>query len=393
MMEYDRVRLKRTARQSMRGQRPHPMLITLLFTVLVNLGSQLVSRILGFASGSTSMGTLLVQAAYQYDDLERALHYVLLAMGPERIAIAVVFVFVSSVIASLWAGIMRVGYSNFCLQMARGRQPQTGALFSAFPQWLGVLGTQFLAGLFRGLWVLLFAVAEIIVVFVAAALLLYESELLMMLIIIVSYIAMFVGIFWATLRYAMVDFLIADQHLTGMNAIRESKRLMKGNVSKMFILQLSFIGWYLVAYAIIMAGVIAASILFGSALAFGGSNALVAGSLLGFFGVFIAAFIGVSIFELWLTPYITAAQALFYDWARGGDLPSPGSFGGGPTGWKRPDPQNYDYSWSSGTTSGTGIGSGPKDNGPTPGIGPGPAPKDDGPAPKPPRPPKDDPWN
>lgn len=387
MMNYDRVRLKQTARQAMRGQRPHPMLITLLFTILVNLGSQLVSRILGFASGSTSLATLLVQAMYQYEDLGRALQYVMLAMGTGRITIALAFLFVSSVIASLWAGIMRVGYSNFCLQMARGQQPQTGALFSAFPQWLGVLLTQFLSGLFQLLWALLFAVGEIIVIAIAV-LLFSEVEFLLVLTVFVSYIAMLLGIVWVTLRYALVDFLVADQHITGMDAIRESKRLMKGNAGKLFTLKLSFIGWYLVAYAIVMAGVIIASIVFGSALAFGSSNALVAGSLLGFFGVVIAACIGMAIFGLWLTPYITASEALFYDWASGGDIPSPGAFGGGPGGWKQPDPQNYNYSWSSGPSSGTGIGPGPQDGGP----------RDDGPAPggsapRPPRPPKDDPWN
>ena len=376
MMEYDRARLKQTARQAMRGQRPHPMLITLLFTVLANIGSQVVARILGFASGSASVGSLFVQAMYQYDSPVEAFQYALLALGPGRITMVMAVSFISGIIASLWSGLLQVGYCNFCLEMARGRRPQTGALFSAFPQWLGVIGTQFLLGLFVGLWVLLFAVAEVIVIGVAA-LVFSEVEVLMILVVIVSYIAMFVGIFWAILRYSLVNFLIADQGLTGMDALRESKRLMEGNVGRLFVLHLSFIGWYLVEYAIIMAGLIIASIAFGSALAFGSSNAVVAGSLLGFFAVFIAALIGTSIFNLWLAPYITASQGLFYDWARGGDLPSPGSFGG-PGGWKQPGPQNYDYSWSSGPTSGTGIGPGPRDGGPSP----------DGPAPPPPPPPQ-----
>ena len=40
--------------------------------------------------------------------------------------------------------------------------------------------------------------------------------------------ALLLGIVWVTLRYELVDFLIADQGLTGMDAIRESKRLGAG---------------------------------------------------------------------------------------------------------------------------------------------------------------------
>ena len=48
----------------------------------------------------------------------------------------------------------------------------------------------------------------------------------------------------AAYRYAMVPYLMAEfPELRVMEAIRESKRLMKGNKWRLFCLHFSFIGW------------------------------------------------------------------------------------------------------------------------------------------------------
>ena len=77
-------------------------------------------------------------------------------------------------------------------------------------------------------------------------------------------------------------------------------------------------------------------------------------------------------------------EALFYDWTQGIDSTLPPS-GGGDGGWGQPAPPrpNTTYTWNPtpGQSSGTGIGPGPD-----------PGPRDGG-APKPPRSPKDDPWD
>lgn len=386
-MEYDRVRLKQAARQAMRFQRPHPMLITLLFIILTNLGSQAVSRILGAASGSNTLSTLYAQAMLQYEDPASAIQYVLLSYEPQRLALALfVGVFISSIIASLWAGLMRTGYSGFCLDMVRGRQPQTGALFSVFPQWTGVLLTQFLAGLFRGLWAMLLAVG-LSVIIVVAALLFIEMEALFVLIMMAAYIAFFVGLVWILLRYAMVDFLIADQGLTGMDAIRESKRLMQGNTGRLFTLNLSFIGWYLLEFGILMVFSAIGAVAFGAGLSaigpgFDDPMYLIAGASLGIIGLVMVAGLIIGIFNLWLTPYVTGAQALFYDWLQGVSSAPAGGYGYGPAGgWGQPQPpqQNTGYTWNptSSPNSGKGIGSGPQGGGNPP---------------QPPKSPKDDPW-
>lgn len=380
MMEYDRVRLKQAAKQAMRYQRPHPMLVTLLFTFVVNIGSQIISRILGAASGSGTLSTLYAQAVLQYGDPTAAIQYVMLSLSPQQLALALfVGVFIAGIITSLWSALMQTAYAGFCLDMVRGRQPQIEALFSVFPQWPGVLFTQFLAGLFRSLWALLLGVGLFLVLF-AAAFLFIPFEALFMLVLLAAYAAFLLGFTWVTLRYALVDFLVADQGLTGMDAIRESKRLMQGNTGRLFTLELSFIGWYLLEAAVLSVAVAIATAagigLFASD--FSDPVTAIAGTALGFFVLMAAAVVAVGIFNLWLRPYITGAEALFYDWARG--VPStPGGYG--PTGgWGQPQPsdqpQRFDYTWTSGPRSGTGIGSGPN-----------------GPPPKPPKSPKDDPWD
>lgn len=384
MTQYDRVQLKQAARQAMKFQRPHPMLVTLLFTIAVNIGSQIIGRILGAASGSSALSTLYYQAVVQYGDPEAAIQYVMLSLGPQRLMLALfVGVFITGIIASLWSGLMRTGYAGFCLDMVRGRQPQIETLFSVFPRWAGVLLTQFLVGLFRSLWTLLLGAGLFLIIF-AAAFLFIRFEALFVLVLLAAYIAFLLGLVWVTLRYALVDFLIADQGPTGMEAIRESKRLMRGNTGRLFALELSFIGWYLLEAAILSVAVAIATAagigLFASD--FSDPVTAIAGTALGFLLLMAAAAVAVGIINLWLRPYITGAEALFYDWARG-VTGIPGGYG--PTGgWGPPpppdQPRQFDYTRTSGPYSGTGIGNGAP---PQPPQQP----------PSPPRSPKDDPWD
>lgn len=376
MTEYDRVRLKQAARQAMRFQRPHPMLITLLFTVVVNVGSQIISQILGAASGSSGLIDLYYQAVLDYGDPAYAFQYMMLSLGPQQLALAL-FVggLIAGILTFLWSGLMRTGYAGFCLDMARGRQPQTEVLFSAFPLWAGVLLTQFLAGLFRGLWTLLLGVGLALILFIAA-LLFAQLEGLFMLVLLAAYTAFFLGLIWVTLRYAMVDYLIADQGLTGMDAIRESKRLMRGNTGRLFILRLSFIGWYLMEAAIVLGVTVIGLAAFGAGLSeLSDALLIIAGAALGIVVLIAVASIAIGIFNLWLTPYVTGSEALFYDWARGTDSAPTGGYGFGPSGgWGQPQspnqPPRFDYTRTSGPSSGTGIGGG-----------------------TPPKSPKDDPWD
>ena len=68
-MDYNRAALKQRVRQAMRSQRPHPMLVTLLFTVIVSVGSQIINQTLGAASGASAMSAAFAAAVLCFGDL------------------------------------------------------------------------------------------------------------------------------------------------------------------------------------------------------------------------------------------------------------------------------------------------------------------------------------
>lgn len=48
-----------------------------------------------------------------------------------------------------------------------------------------------------------------------------------------------------SLAYAMVTFLVIDTEVSGSDALKESRKMMKGYKGNYFIFILSFIGWIL----------------------------------------------------------------------------------------------------------------------------------------------------
>ena len=298
MLEYDRIRLKQAARQAMKAQRPHPMLVTFVFAAIGGIGGQILTQILGMVTGSTSLNTQYFQAVWEYGDTDTSLQYILMAYGPQRLIFALLGGGgLSTLLVALWQGLMRVGYSGFCLDMARRRQPQLETLFRAFPQAGSVLLTQLLVFVFRFLWGCLLGVGAFVLISVIA-MIFFSAPFLALPLILCVYIALLLGILWVTLRYELVDFLIADQGLTGMDAIRESKRLMQGNYGRLFTLKLSFFGWYLLEIGVILAFLITGLLTFGLQLANAAdsSDALVAliVSALGFLALFGLACIALS---------------------------------------------------------------------------------------------------
>ena len=338
MLEYDRIRLKQAARQAMKAQRPHPMLVTFVFAAIGGIGGQILTQILGMVTGSTSLNTQYFQAVWEYGDTDTALQYILMAYGPQRLIFALlVGGGLSTLLVALWQGLLRVGYSGFCLDMARRRQPQLETLFRAFPQAGSVLLTQLLVFVFRFLWILLLLVGYFVVGFVGGMVADAIHVFLFVPVLLLDIAALLLGILCVTLRYELVDFLIADQGLTGMDAIRESKRLMQGNYGRLFTLKLSFFGWYLLEIGVILAFLITGLLTFGLQLANAADSSDALAALvvpaLGFLALFGLACIALSIFNLWLTPYVTGTKALFYDWTQGIDSTLPPS-GGGDGGWQ-----------------------------------------------------------
>lgn len=106
------------------------------------------------------------------------------------------------------------GFTVFFLRMVRGRRPDYGWLFEGFKRWWWLFKAYILVGIFTFLWTLLLIVPGIM----------------------------------KSYSYSMVPFILEDNpDITAGGAIDESSRLMDGHRMRLFILDLSFIGWWLLS--------------------------------------------------------------------------------------------------------------------------------------------------
>ena len=353
-MGYNRVQLKEGVKQSMRMTSSKPLLVTLVFSVIVSVVSGMLNWILGlvFNRGGADYFSILMhylERGYDFDEaMSRTMETVMEALmfrGPAILLGTMVGGFVVSFVVSLWQSTMNVGYKGYCLSMVRNENPPLEKIFCAFPQIGTVVVSRLLTNLFIFLWSLLLGVAYIVALFVLAAVLsvLGEAGLaLLMLLVLPLTVGLCLGIVYITLRYALVDYALLDRGLGGMDAIQESKRLMKGRIGQAFGLEMSFFGWYMLQSVIVYAAVIAAVVPLIMSVSSGASRGgLIAGagfSLL----VLLAAVAGTVILSLWLRAYTTGAMAKFYDWAKseanmyggmsgyGGGY---GGYGGGQSGY------------------------------------------------------------
>lgn len=142
--------------------------------------------------------------------------------------------------------IIALGYSRFNLDLVDGvKEPAIGTLFGYFSHWKNAVCTRLLQTLYISLWSLLFIIPG----------------------------------FVASYSYAMTEYILAEHpELSASEALARSKEMMQGNRWRLFCLELSFIGWSILA-----------------SLTFGIGN-------------------------LWLTPYRQAARAAFYREVSGTEL-------------------------------------------------------------------------
>ena len=114
----------------------------------------------------------------------------------------------------LAASVLGGAYAGWCLMRVRGIDAGIRELFPDWRTALRLLGVLFLSGILIGLGFMLFIIPGVILLF----------------------------------RYALVVYLVYDQPEMGIIEImQESGRLMKGHKMEYFLLQLSFIGWVLLA--------------------------------------------------------------------------------------------------------------------------------------------------
>lgn len=116
--------------------------------------------------------------------------------------------------AFLIGGVLQMGYAGFLLKQHDGKEAVFGDLFSKFDAFGTGFAQRFLRNLYVFLWSLLFIIPGII----------------------------------KSYAYAMTPFILAENpNLSASQAIQLSEDMMDGHKGDLFILDLSFIGWNLLA--------------------------------------------------------------------------------------------------------------------------------------------------
>lgn len=123
---------------------------------------------------------------------------------------------VFSTLAFILGGTLELGYCQFLLKQHDQQGPEFNDLFSQFHRFGTGFAQQFLRGLYIVLWSLLLVIPGIM----------------------------------AAYRYAMTPYILTDHpEMTASEAIKRSKQMMDGHKGELFVLDLTFIGWNILASA------------------------------------------------------------------------------------------------------------------------------------------------
>ena len=192
--------------------------------------------------------------------------------------VSVAFVSVSfvSILINLMSEVIDAGYKCYCLGVHRREKMPYESLFDGFTFAGKVIALYIVEGIFIALWSMLFLIPGIIAVY----------------------------------RYSFAMWnLCQDPSIGVMEALDRSKRQTVGYKGQLFLLQLSFIGWYLLIAAVVgIYEAIAINFLPDS------FPAVMLGSLL--------LAVGCGLVEIYLQPYYTLSECGFYLRATAPEEPS-----------------------------------------------------------------------
>lgn len=314
-MNFNRAQLKEEVKNDIRQTRPRAILVTLVFQIVAGLISGLIGWVQqgvvpwGLSEELTHLSQLLTMGLITSEEalLELA------AMGGElsrAMGIGMLF----GLLGSLAGWTLSFGYQGYCLSMVRGENPGFGRLLCAFPQWGWVLLTGLLVALFTTLWALLFSLLATVVT-VVAVIFLEDNVALAATLSIAAWVGVIFAMAAITLRYAMANYILLDEKTDALEAISRSKAMMRGRKWHLFVLYLSFIGWYLLLGLIVCVGGVIAALISGSAFPDDPMLFMAGTSMILIFVMWVVTLP----LAMWIDLYVTGSEAKFYDWMRGAD--------------------------------------------------------------------------
>ena len=273
MKQYDRRDLKRQVREAMRLTSPRFWVVCLIYFLLT--------------TGVESILHLL--SSYQGSDLAEFSF----------------FIFFCTILYNLYYLVIQFGYTLWSLWTWRKLNPGAGSLLQGFSVAGRVIIMELLIFLRIFLWVVLLAMGLTILVLSVPSVPLY----------LLGIFLLYVAVVVITLGYAAAPYLLADFPDDGAGAaVSRSVEMMRGRKWELFKLQFSFIGWYLLQF-LLSSGVLLFFLYQNGAFAaaISADNLWFYQSVINSIPAFLLSNLITLPLSLWVTPYVSVAQAGFYD--------------------------------------------------------------------------------
>jgi len=211
----DRKHIKFDAKLSMTEATPNPMLITFVYWLISFVLNYLQLSILLTGTNYTNIAANAFEYGIDSIPLDEYENLFSGMFTPSKT------LFVLAI--AIMAVILNTGYTMYCLKISRRQQAGIPAIFDGFTIFLRVIVLRILIYVFVTLWSMLFIIPGII----------------------------------ASYRYSMAIYLLIDNpHMSPLECIRASKEITRGHKGALFVLELSFIGWFMISSNITIIGVI-----------------------------------------------------------------------------------------------------------------------------------------
>ena len=327
-MDYSRAGVKNAAKASLRGRRPSPRMVTLVFLALTLLPSLILSLVQGLY-----LSFLVMEANYLYP------YHIHAQIQGSRWIFAFLYL-----LCYLFSLIFQTGFIGYGMDLYRRRETGYAALFAPLSQVGRVLLLSLLVLVFTFLWTLGLTLIYALLVSLFPYQLREAASVLLTIPLLILLLA-------RLLRYALAYNVLVDRpELTARQCLNESKALMRGRRWSLFVLILSFLGWGLLASAVFLAVFylsMFAAVALSGLIYLNYAMVLICTGLSFLLGLLCAAPL-----LLWLLPYMSAAVAGFYDCAVGRPGPraqEPPSTGGQPYSMREPPLRSPGEPWEPGT--------------------------------------------
>ena len=194
-----RATIKADAKLAISNSKPNAILITLVYLIIAYILQYLTFQVMGYAKDAATFYDAFTTATWNFDSIP-------MTNRP--------FAPILSLAISIMSMMIAAGYTIYCLNISRMRTASFGNLFDGFGIFFRILWLNILMGIFTFLWSLLFIIPGIV----------------------------------AYYRYRQALYILLDNpDMSALDCITASKRLMRGRKAELFVLDLSFIGWWILS--------------------------------------------------------------------------------------------------------------------------------------------------